>query len=64
MTSCRFADQVPLRDRLAIAVPVKTRSPKRSPLAKESDIQVTFNWNKLDLVAPPEVLAAFTPLQA
>lgn len=59
MTSCRFADQVPLRDRLAIAVPVKTRSPKRSPLAKESDIQVTFNWNKLDLVAPPDACGVY-----
>jgi excinuclease UvrABC nuclease subunit len=28
-------------------------------LTKESDIQVIFNWNKLDLRAPPEVCGVY-----
>lgn len=59
MTLRRSADHALLRDRPALSVPVKTRSPKRSPLIKESDIQIAFNWNKLNLEAAPEVCGVY-----
>jgi hypothetical protein len=55
----RSADRALLRDRPALAAPAKTRSPKRSPLSKESDVQVTFAWNRLDLSAPPETCGVY-----
>jgi hypothetical protein len=58
-TSRRSADRALLRDRPVLVVPVKTRPPKRSPLNKESDIQITFNWNKFNLDAPPDACGIY-----
>jgi hypothetical protein len=55
----RSADRALLRDRPALAAPAKTRSPKRSPLNEESDVQVAFNWNKLNLDNPPETCGVY-----
>lgn len=59
MTFRRSAERAALRNRPALSVPAKTRTPKRAPLAKDSDIQVTFSWNKLDLNNPPEACGIY-----
>lgn len=55
----RSADHASMRDRSTLAAHTETSLLKRSPLNKESDVHVTFAWNRLDLSAPPETCGVY-----
>jgi hypothetical protein len=62
--SRRSADRALLRDRPALPLLGKKRQEARPALAKDSDIQVMCNWNKLDIEDPPAVCGVYAVTSA